>query len=257
MLNLFRKPKYAVNGPLGGIATTITIPNGFDPINEKCPMAILMHGFMAQKRWKPISSIAKSLAESGIASISFDFEAHGQSEGKFIEMTLSNEISDARAILEYTRSLPYVSRIYFVGHSQGGVVAGMLAGQLAELGCPPDAMVLLAPAAVLKDDAIKGQCMNARYDASNPPEYVNVMFHKLGRKFILEAQNMPIYETSAKYSGPVCIIHGSNDKIVPLSYSDHYHRIYTNSEYHIIEKESHMLTGPEITRITISFLKGL
>ena len=138
--------------------------------------------------------LAESLAKQGIASICFDFNAHGKSEGEFIDMTIANEISDAKAVFDYVNSLPYVAETVFVGHSQGGVIAGMLAGELEQDPKKPSCLVLLAPAAVLKDDAIAGQCMGKKYDASNPPEYVNVMFHKLGRKFILAAQKLDLLD---------------------------------------------------------------
>lgn len=252
-----RQQDYAVYGPNGGIATHITFPEDFNSEKNKCPMAILMHGFMAKKESNPIPAIAKALAKEGIASISFDFDAHGKSGGRFIDMTISSEIADAKAVFEYVCSLDYVSDIVFVGHSQGGVVSGMLAGQLNGNGRKPVCLVLFAPAAVLKDDAINGQCMFSHYDASNPPKYVNVMFHKLGRKFILEAQKLPIYEVSAQYEGKVCLIHGTLDKIVPVSYSEKYHSVYPDSELHIINGENHFFSKKkdEIIGIATSFLK--
>lgn len=251
-----RHLNYAVYGPNGGIATRITLPEGFNPAIGKCPMVILMHGFMAKKESHPIPALAKALAKNGLASISFDFDAHGKSEGKFIDMTISSEIADARAVFEYVQSLGYVSKIAFACHSQGGVVGGMLAGQLNGCERKPVCLVLFAPAAVLKDDAIKGQCMFSHYDASNPPEYVNVMMHKLGRKFILEAQKLPIYETSGQYDGKVCLIHGTKDKIVPLSYSEKYHEVYSDSELHIIDGENHFFSKKknEVVGIATDFL---
>lgn len=124
---------------------------------------------------------------------------------------------------------------------QGGVIAGMLAGELESSPLKPKCIVLLAPAAVLKDDAIAGQCMGSKYDAANPPEYVNVMFHKLGRKFILAAQKLPIYETSCQYSGRVSIVHGKLDKIVPYSYGERYHNGYKDCVLHLLDDEGHFL----------------
>ena len=256
---LKRTREYNVKGPQGGIDTKITLPEGFDPAKDKCPMVILMHGFMAKKEMYPIKALAKALAAEGIASIGFDFDAHGESEGAFIDMTLSNEVADARAVWDYARQLPYVQRIAFAGHSQGGVIAGLLSGELeAEGASKPACLVQLAPAAVLKDDALKGQCMNAKYDPANPPEYVNVFFHKLGRKFILEAQQYPIYEKSSRYTGKVCLIHGTKDKIVPLYYSEKYHDLYADSELHVLEKEGHFLGGDKKTVIGLAtaFLKA-
>ncbi len=254
---LFKKENYKIFGPQGGLSTSCTLPKGFDTEKGRCPMVVLMHGFISSKRMPPIPYIAKALAEAGIASISFDFDAHGKSEGDFVDMTISNEILDAKAIYEYACSLPFVSDVALLGHSQGGVVAGMLAGELESAERKPKCLVQLAPAAVLKDDAIAGQCMGKRYDAKNPPEYVNVMFHKLGRKFILEAQQLPIYETSCKYSGNVCLIHGTNDKIVPVDYSRKYNELYPASELHILENEGHFMTKSkaEICSIITSFLR--
>lgn len=237
------RSSYEVYGPQGGISTTLVLPDSFDVHKDTCPLAILMHGFMSRKEMYPVPAIANALAKAGIASLRFDFDAHGKSEGKFIDMTISSEIADAKAVLAYARKLPFVSEIALVGHSQGGVIAGMLAGELENEPERPKCVVLLAPAAVLKDDAIAGRCMRSKYDASNPPEYVNVFFHKLGRRFILEAQKLPLYETSCKYTGKVCIIQGGKDKIVPVSYAERYHQMYKNSELTIFEDDSHFLNG--------------
>ena len=252
---LFRKFEYKLFGPLGGIDFSLNLPAGFNPDYDRCPLIILMHGFMANRKLRPVSYLSKAFSEAGYAVLSFDFEAHGRSAGRFIDMTVSNEVADARAVFEYARSLPYVSSIGFLGHSQGGVVAGMLAGMLEDEGMRPDYLIQLAPAAVLKDDAIEGHCMMSKYDPLNPPEYVNVFFHKLGRKFILEAQKLPIIETSSKYGGPVCIIHGTNDKIVPVKYGQLYKDAYKNASLHLIEGEDHFLKTQrrEITSIVLAF----
>ena len=252
------RPSYEVFGPHGGISHTLTLPDSFDTSKDKCPLAVLMHGFMSKKEMYPMPAIAKALAQAGIASIRFDFDAHGKSEGKFMDMTISSEIADAQAILAYAHNLPFVTDIVLIGHSQGGVVAGMLAGELENGPDRPKCVVQLAPAAVLKDDAIAGRCMHAKYDASNPPEYVNVFFHKLGRSFILEAQKLPIYEVSAQYSGPVCLIHGDKDKIVPLKYSEHYHQSYKTSELHILKGEGHLMNGDKarLVETITTFLKS-
>lgn len=249
---------YEVFGPYGGIATTLVLPDGIDVEKNKCPLAILMHGFMSRKEMYPVPALASALAKAGIASIRFDFDAHGRSEGKFIDMTISSEIADAKAVLEYARKLPFVTDIALVGHSQGGVIAGMLAGELEDQPERPKCVALLAPAAVLKDDAIAGKCMRSKYDASNPPEYVNVFFHKLGRRFILEAQQLPLYETSCKYTGKVCIIQGRKDKIVPVSYAERYHQSYRNSELIVFEDENHFLNGNKARLLdtVVSFLKA-
>lgn len=259
MFKLVKSRKCCVfPGSQGDISAALTLPEGFNPIADRCPLVLLMHGFLARKEMYPIPAIARALALEGIASLSFDFNAHGRSQGKFVEMTLSGEIEDARAALEYARTLPFVDSVALLGHSQGGVVAGMLSGQLWGTDSAPRCLVLMAPAAVLKDDALAGRCMNAKYDPANPPEYVNVLFHRLGRNFILEAQKLPIFETSSSYGAPVCIIHGKKDKIVPVRYSEKYREGYVDCELHLLEDEGHFLNKnkKEVISLAVSFLKA-
>lgn len=256
MFSFIKKKPYTVYGPQGGISTNMVLPQNFNTAADHCPIVVLMHGFMSKKEMHPIPAIAKALAAKGIAAISFDFNAHGRSEGKFVDMTLSKEIEDAKAVLEYVKSLPCFDDIAFLGHSQGGLVAGMLAGQLEDTPLRPSALVLMAPAAVLKDDAIAGQCMNAKYNPSDPPEYVKVFFRKLGRDFILEAQKFPIYETSGLYTGKVCLLHGLKDKIVPVDYSRRYKDGYKDCELHLLENEGHFFNNnkKEVLDKVVNFL---
>ena len=192
--------------------------------------------------------IADSLMQHGIASIRFDFNGHGESDGNFVDMTVPNEVEDAMKVYEYVRDLRYVSEVAIVGHSQGGVVAGMVAGQ-----AEPEsfsAVVLMAPAAVLRDDAIRGSTMGATYDPLDPPEYVQLYGNlRLGREYIRTAFSLPIYETSAKYQGPALIIHGTADRVVPYTYGERYHQIWPKSELVVLDAFDHGF-GQNIYRAT-------
>ena len=54
-----------------------------------------MHGIFSSKDFNPMPSLAKALAKAGIASIRFDFDGHGKSEGRMQDMTIEKEIADA------------------------------------------------------------------------------------------------------------------------------------------------------------------
>ena len=209
---------------------------------EKCPMVIFCHGFSGTKDGPLFELVADSLQAHGIASIRFDFNGHGESEGEFKDMTVPNEIEDAKKVVEYVRDLKYVSTIAIGGHSQGGVVAAMTAGQLSEeLGEPAfKAVALMAPAAVLRDDAIRGNTMGKQYDPFDPGEYVELWGGlKLGGEYIRTSFSLPIYETAAKYQGPALIIHGNGDRVVPYTYGERFHQIWPKSELVIQEYFDH------------------
>ena len=209
---------------------------------EKCPMVIFCHGFNGTMNGPLFELVADTLQAHGIASIRFDFNGHGESEGEFKDMTVPNEIEDAKKVVEYVRDLKYVSDLAIVGHSQGGVVASMTAGLLSEeLGEPAfKAVALMAPAAVLRDDAIRGNTMGKTYDPFDPGEYVELWGGlKLGGNYIRTAFSLPIYETAAKYQGPALIIHGNADRVVPYTYGERFHQIWPKSELVIQEYFDH------------------
>lgn len=235
---------YKVHGPQGGLAMELTLPDGFNEQTDKCPMVILMHGIFSSKNIVPIPTLAKALAKEGIASICFDFGGHWKSEGKMELMTVGKEIDDALAIWEYAKSLPYISKIGLLGHSQGGVVASMTAGILASRGESPAALVLIAPGSVIQDACKEGRFFGAEFNPADPPEYVKCFgIMKLGREYILTTQELDIYGTAKAYTGPVRLIHGSKDTIVPMSCSEKYVESYNqDAELVVVEGENHMIT---------------
>lgn len=218
----------------------MTLPDGFDANKDKCPMVILMHGIFSSKDITPLPQIAKSLAKKGIASIRFDFNGHWHSEGEMVNMTIAKELQDAKAIYDYARALPYVTSISLLGHSQGGAVASMFAGQM-----PDDikSLVLLAPGSVIKEACQSGHFFGNKFDPADPPEFIKCFnMFKLGREYLLTTQKLEIYETAEHFQGPVCILHGDNDDTVPLWCSEKYEKIYSQCEFHLVAGENHRFT---------------
>ena len=56
--------------------------------------------------------------------------------------------------------------------------------------------------------------------------------------------------------GPVCLLHGTWDPIVPISCSDRYQKLYTNSVLHIIRGTDHLFLfhRHRVSRLIIDFL---
>ena len=255
---------YKVSGPQGGLAMTLTLPDGFDTETDSCPLVILMHGIFSSKNFTPMPKIAKQLAKKGIASIRFNFGGHWSSEGKMELMTIEKEIADALAMWEYACSLPYVSKIGLLGHSQGGVVASMTAGRIAAMGDtakPLYGLALLAPASVLKNACRNGGLFDAKFNPADPPEYVRCFgMMKLGREYLLSTQQLDIYGTAEVYRGPVRIIHGSNDRLVPMWCSEDFKKTYGEAaELVVVDGENHRLSKKtkEVARLVVEFFTNI
>ena len=252
--------EYVVSGPEGGLAMKVALPEGLDPAADRCPMVILMHGIFSSKDFNPMPSLAKALARAGIASIRFDFDGHGKSEGRMQDMTIEKEMADAMVIWEYAKSLPFVTRIGFLGHSQGGVIASMTAGRLAAAGRHvPDGLVLLAPGSVIKEACQGGKFFNARFDPADPPQYIRCWgTMKLGREYLLTTQQLDIYGTAAAYEGPVLLLHGTKDSIVPMWCSEKYLEAYGSRATLVkVDGENHLITRrkKEICAQVVAFFR--
>lgn len=226
-----------------------------EPFGEIYDMAIIFHGFTGNRNTPLLKEIANDLRDENIASVRFDFNGHGDSDGKFENMTVLNEIEDANAILNYVKTDPHVRNIYLVGHSQGGVVASMLAGLYPDL---IKKVVLLAPAATLKSDALKGNTQGVTYNPDHIPDRLPFKDLTLGGFYLRVAQQLPIYEVSAQFTRPVCLIHGTNDTIVSPNASKKYDQIYQNSTLHLIEGADHCFSDnyrKTASNLTAEFLQ--
>ena len=118
---------------LGGTFTKPTAANG------QLAVAISITGSGAQDRdeyigivpkgYRPFRQIADTLGKLGIAMLRMDDRGYGASGGNFSAATSRDFADDVRAGIAYLRARPDVDpkRIFLVGHSEGGLVAPMVA----------------------------------------------------------------------------------------------------------------------------------
>lgn len=234
-----------VSGSVGELFTIVQKPAMKK--GEKLPVVIICHGFGSDCERPLLTAIADDVVEQGMIAIRFDFNGCGKSDGLFQNMTVVNEIDDLKHVIRWAREQPWTENISLVGHSQGGVVVSMTSGELgaSEIKCE----VLLAPAAVLRDDAIRGITMGASYNPNDlKGDYVQLPGRgdnpglKLGKNYIETAMNLPIYETAGNYTGPAMIFQGTHDRIVPYTYAERYHSSIADSLLKLVPDEDHSFT---------------
>ena len=221
------------------LAGTLEVP----PLGpgEHVPLVIVMHGFSGNQNEALIRATAKALQDAHVATLRFDFNGHGASGGRQEDMTVLNEIDDARVMYDYARALPFVSSIGLAGHSQGGVVASMLAGELRD---KISAVALFAPASIIPAATRSGDFLGTRFDPANPPEVVASVnnFH-VGRNYILTGQTLPLEQVAAQYAGPVTVIQGADDEAVPVGASEHFVTVFPHGEIHVLPGQDHVFTA--------------
>jgi hypothetical protein len=236
------------------------IPDG---LPGKLPVALIFHGFTGNKM-EPhfiFVKLSRSLEKVGIASLRFDFLGSGESDGEFKDMTLSGELSDAEAILNYAKTLEFVdlNRIFVVGLSMGGAVASMLAGLHPE---DIAALCLWAPAGnmgQLIQERIE-QIEAAGVDISSM-EYFDLGGNLVGKAFVKDVQSLDIFKIASSYDKQVLILHGDKDEAVPLKTSYRYLEAYGGrAKLHVIEGADHTFNKyeweKEVIEETVEFFKS-
>lgn len=197
-------------------------------MNSLIPAVILFHGFTANRCEFGFSfvKLARRLEAEGIAVYRFDFMGSGESDGNFSDMSVSTELEDAHAILDYVRSLDYIdsSRIGVLGMSMGGCVASLLAGYR-----PQDiqSLCLWAPAAFIPEAARNGVLLGQHITKDmKEVGYLPWGNLQVGMNFFDEDINLHVYETAQNFEGPVLLVHGDKDLTVPIETSYEYLKHY-------------------------------
>ncbi len=137
------------------LAGTLTIPQGKGPF----PAALLITGSGPQNRneeimgHKPFLVLADYLTRRGIAVLRVDDRGVGKSGGTFATATTADFATDAEASVAYLKTRPEVDahKIGLIGHSEGGIIAPMVASRdpeiafivmMAGTGVPGDAVLV-------------------------------------------------------------------------------------------------------------------
>lgn len=137
------------------LAGTLTLPEGPGPF----PAVVLVSSSGAQNRneemmsHKPFWIIADYLTKNGIAVLRYDDRGVGQSSGDFTKATTADFAFDAQAAVQYLKEHRKInpSKIGIIGHSEGGMIASMVASadpqinfivMLGAPGLPIDKMLL-------------------------------------------------------------------------------------------------------------------
>lgn len=153
---------------------TLTYPVGYDK-KQKPAVVLMVTGSGQQNRdeelfgHKPFLVIADYLARHGIATLRYDDRATGESVGGNVKDATSEDfMRDAAVGLAFLRNKKAFGRIGCLGHSEGGLIAFMLAAQRKT-----DFIVSLAGPGVKGDTLLAAQ-LNRIMELSGQPATMTV-----------------------------------------------------------------------------------
>jgi len=201
--------------------------------SKEKPIIILCHGFSSSKDSQTYIRLEKRLNDKGISTFRFDFFGHGESEGKFEDITISEAVDDVLNAIKFIRDLDY-KRSGLFGSSFGGMAAIIAASKTRDL-------FVLALKSPVSD--YHGKIITNEMDSKK----------NIG------------YKAAKKIKIPTLIVHGDKDKTVPIEQSKKTASLIKNCKLEIIKGADHRYTNPKdfekmidlVTKFILRILKSL
>lgn len=209
------------------------------------PCVIISHEFGFDQNWE--TKYATELARRSYHVFTYDFPGSGNgcSTGRDTrEMSVLTEVDDLIAVVRYLNRRLRGRPVVLCGFSMGGMVTALAAARLkAEIA----GVILIYPAFSIADDARRGRALGARFDPKDIPDEIRTKNPPvaLGKKFIEDAFRVENWlDIIGDYTGPVLLIHGESDRVVPIIYSEMAASVYKNVRFVRIPHAGHIFWQP-------------
>ena len=213
-------------------------------------IVVLGHGLTSDKERPWSEALAIGLAREGIASIRIAFSGNGESEGAFLESTITKEVADLGAVLDALHERG--GNVSYVGHSMGGAVGLLRAAMDPRI----RNLVSLAP-------------------ITHAEEFVRRMFgHLRHGDPMLDKDHCPygpalerdllawgsLATKASEVTVPWLVVHGTEDDIVPVRHSIDLHAAAPDAlELVKLQGVDHSFSGAgldQMTRVVLPWLRS-
>lgn len=201
-------------------------------------------GFLSDMWGAKIEAMTEAAHKNGWDFICFDYYAHGETGGAFDQATIGRWATNVFEVADHLTSGPLV----VMGSSMGGWMATLLMKHRPErvmaaglIAPAPDFVSELIWPRLLPEEvralSLTGVYMMPGYDRDVP----------LTQAFFTESKAHNVLNAPLSFDGPVIIMHGDADKVVPLS---HGQKLYAHikspaKRFDIIKDGDHRLSSPE------------
>lgn len=206
------------------------LPEGDGPF----PTVVMCHGFNSNEgSWAYTANV---LAGSGFACYAFDFcggNTLKRSSGGTTSMSALTEKQDLFDVMDAIKGQPFcdTERFFLMGESLGGLVTALA---VAERGDEVRAVVLHYPAFSMVAGAKETYAT-----VEDIPTRLRFSGVAIGPQFYGDVLDIDLDAVMAAYAGPVRILHGDADELVPLASSEAAAETFPNAELTVMPGQGH------------------
>ena len=201
-------------------------------------------------------------ADNGLAVTRFDYMAHGQSTGDFMQATISLWLEDAIAVFEKFTHGPQI----LVGSSMGGWLAMLLNQHLrANNKSPVKAMVLIAPAVDMSRELVPKRFSTEQLAQMKRDGHIEVPSaysdtpYIYTQKLLDDGEQHLMLGKPIETGCPVHIIQGQQDPDVPAAHAQRLlqHLMLDEAYLTLVPDGDHRLSRPQDLATLEAILRSL
>ena len=181
------------------------------------PLVIVCHGFSGNKESGGTAvAMADRLASRGFETLLFDFTGCGESEGSWGEITLTRQVEDLGAVVDWARSQGY-GKIILNGRSFGGATVLAYGAADRQIAAVCTWAAVARPLELFL--RLFGEALSLEGDGADkrvfPAESGSAY---LRRQFFQDLQGYNLPKCAARIAPrPLLLFHGTADRVVPIS----------------------------------------
>jgi pimeloyl-ACP methyl ester carboxylesterase len=250
---MIKKDFFTLSGSKGrGMLMDLT----YDDNLRDAPLVIFAHGFKGFKDWGTHNLVANYFVQHGYRFLKFNFSHNGTTPDNpvdftdliaFSDNTFSIELDDLTTVIDFAcngSAIPRANGVYLIGHSMGGGISIVKTAEDKRV----KKLVSMAsissfhnlwPKAAEEQWRLQGimYMLNARTNQQMP----------LKASLLDDLEKHParlvIIGKAAQITQPWLIIHGDEDKSVPVSHAKQLAAAQPNAEFYIIKGGDHTFGG--------------
>lgn len=219
-------------------------------------VVVFCHGYKGFKDWGPWNAVAHHFTEAGFGFVKFNFSYNGvpiDHDGShfdaavFAENNLSTELDDLGCVIDWLvgnpadSPFPKVTRIGVIGHSRGGGIAILRAGEDRRI----DRLASWAAVSDFADRFPLGGAMikwkdSGVYYVENKRTGQQLPHHfQFYEDYRNNTERLTIREACYKLACPHLVLHGTEDEAVHFTEAMRIHKWSRGSVLHLMERSGH------------------
>ena len=225
-----------------------------NPASEKDrPVILLSHGFSTSKDGRTYVRLEEILNRRKFSTLRFDFFGHGESSGKFADITISEAVDDVQSAIRFLKDSGH-QRIGLMGSSFGGFASILAAGR-------SDDLFILALKSPVSDylGLLIARDHDKNIQAWQQEGFIIVEGAdgknlRLNYSFFVDAEQINGCALAENINVPTLIVHGDRDDTVPLEQSRKVAGLIPNCNLEVIRGADHVYSNPEHFELMLALI---